>query len=111
MLTGIRCFQTWQTFFQTGSFYRARVSYSAGSATSKAAKRAVALLAQEAFALDAESSRTGTDQTEQYRIGDYQRKKATRDLSASGGLGLGTQNSISASKLLFHYKREGVFFL
>ena len=104
-------FGLWQTFFSIGSFYRAKTSYSAGSATPEVVKRAVALLAQEAFALDAKSSRTGTDQVEQWQLGDYREKKAARDLTTSGGLGLGTQNSISASKLLHRYQRTGVFFL
>lgn len=104
-------FGLWQTFFQLGSTYRARVSYTAGEAVDYAVKRAVALLAQEAFALDASASYEGTDDVESFKIGDYSQKKAARDLSASAGLGLGTQNSVSAAGLLSHYRREGVMFI
>jgi hypothetical protein len=104
-------FGLWQTFFNVGSSYRARTSYTAGETVPYTVNRAVALLAQEAFALDAEVSRSGTDDVESVRIGNYQEKKAARNLSASEGLGLGTQNSVSAAKALRRYRSEGVLFL
>ena len=104
-------FGLWTTFFNLGNVYRARTSYTAGEAVPANVKRAVALLVQEAFALDATSSRQGTDDVESYKIGDYSEKKAARDLTASQGLGLGTQNSVAAARILRHWKSEGVMFL
>lgn len=104
-------FGIWQSFVQIGNSYIALVSYTAGEATPYNVKRAVALLAQEAFGLDSASSTSGTDQVDSYRIGDYQEKKAARDLSASGGLGLGTQNSVQAARSLEKYRQTGVMFL
>ena len=104
-------FGLWSTFFKMGNVYRARVSYTAGEAVPANVKRAVALLVQEAFALDAAASRQGTDDVESYKIGDYSEKKAARDLTASQGLGLGTQNSVAAARILRHWKSEGVMFL
>ncbi|HIP95664.1 MAG TPA: hypothetical protein EYH32_00430 [Anaerolineae bacterium] len=101
-------FGLWTTFFRLGQRYRARVSYTAGEAVRTEIKRAVALLAQEIFALDAAASKSGTDAVESYRIGDYQEKKAARDLSASDGLGLGTQNSILAARIVAGFRRRGV---
>lgn len=101
-------FGLWTTFFRLGQRYRARVSYTAGEATPMEIKRAVALLAQEQFALDAAASKSGTDAVEAYRIGDYQEKKAARDLSASDGLGLGTPNSVLAARIARKYRRAGV---
>jgi hypothetical protein len=110
-LTPFGVFGIWQTFFQIGNVYRARVGYTAGGATPSAVKRAVALLTQETFALDASSSLEGVDDVEQFKIGDYSEKKASRDLTLSSGLGLGTQASISAARLLSSYKLAGLMFL
>ena len=104
-------FGLWTTFFELGNAYRAEIDYSAGEATPQNIKRAVALLAQEAFAMDASASREGTDDVESYRLGDYSETKSKRDLTTSQGLGLGTQNSILAARILRRYKSEGVLFL
>jgi len=104
-------FGLWTTFFQLGNVYRAEVDYSAGEAVPYNVKRAVALLAQEAFAMDASASREGVDDVESYRLGDYSETKGKRDLAASQGLGLGTQNSILAARTLRKYRSEGVMFL
>ncbi len=104
-------FGIWQSFFTIGHSYIALADYSAGEAVPDNVKRAVALLAQEAFALGSASSTSGTDQVDSYRIGDYQEKKAGRNLDASGGLGLGTQNSVQAARSLAKWKQSGVMFL
>jgi len=104
-------FGLWTTFFELGNAYRAVINYSAGEAVPYNIKRAVALLTQEAFAMDASVSSETVDNVESYRLGDYSETKAKRDLAASQGLGLGTQNSILAARILRHYRSEGVLFL
>jgi hypothetical protein len=104
-------FGLWQSFVRIGNDYVGRVTYVAGTAADYAVKMGVALLAQEWFALMAETSQDSADHVESWRLGDYQEKKAARDLAASGGLGLGTQLSQRAYRLLDHYRSRGVTFL
>lgn len=104
-------FGLWQSFVTIGADYAGRVTYVGGTAADYAVKMAVALLAQEIFALQAEASSEDADHIESWRLGDYQEKKAARDLDASGGLGLGSQLAVRAYRLLDHYRARGVTFL
>ena len=105
-------FGIWQSFYTMNQRYRAKVSYTAGATIPATVKRAIALLAQEAFAEDANNSSTSVDKKiSEYRLGDYTEKKAVRDLSASDGLGLGTANSIRAAQILSRYRRSGMVML
>ena len=104
-------FGTWKSFVRMGNQYTATITYIAGEAADYAVKMAVSLLCQEWFAMQAEASHESADQVESWRLGDYQEKKAARDLDASGGLGLGTQLAVRAYRLLDHYRARGVTFL
>ncbi len=104
-------FGIWQNFYTMNERYRAEVSYTAGATIPATVKRAVALLAQEAFAEDAAASYTEVDTIAEYRLADYTEKKAARDLSVSGGLGLGTPNSIRAAQILRRYRKSGMVML
>ena len=104
-------FGIWQSFYTMNQRYRAKVSYTAGATIPATVKRAIALLAQEAFAEDAANSSTSVDKISEYRLGDYTEKKAVRDLSASDGLGLGTANSIRAAQILSRYRKSGMVML
>ena len=104
-------FGLWQTFFRLSDTYRAQVTYTAGEAVPQDVKLAVALLAQEMFAMQAETSSQGADSVEQWKIGEYSEKKVARDLNASEGLGLGTQLSVRAAQILRRHKAMGVTFV
>lgn len=103
-------FGTYQHLF-TQKRYQAALTYTIGGETVPAAiKRAVALLAQEMLNLDANSAYdAGLDgDTESFKIGDYSENKATRNLDASHGLGLGSANAVMAARLAGRYKNHGV---
>ena len=100
-------FGLWQPFFQRGKTYQARCSYTGGEAVPSTIKRAAALLVQESLALDSAASFKDTDATESVQVGEYREQKAKRDLAASEGLGLGTQNSVLAARLARRYRPEG----
>jgi hypothetical protein len=104
-------FGLWTTFFQIGERYRARMTYTAGEALPDDVKLGIALLAQELLAMQSETSHKGADTATSFKIGDYSETKAARDLSASQGLGLGTQLSVRAAQILGRHRKQGVTFL
>jgi hypothetical protein len=100
-------FGLWQPFFQRGKTYQGLCSYTGGEAVPSTIKRAAALLVQESLALDSATSFKDTDAVESLQVGEYRETKAKRDLAASEGLGLGTQNSVLAARLARRYRPEG----
>jgi hypothetical protein len=103
-------FNTYRNLFRQKQ-YQGTLTYTVGGAAVPVAiKRAVALLAQEMLHLDANSAYDAglSGDTETFRIGDYSETKATRDLDASQGLGLGSANAVLAARLAGRYKAQGV---
>ena len=113
---GLGSFGTWRSILRTRDKYRARIVYVAGDGVIPAPiKRAVALLMQEAFALDAKSDAAGQalqGMTASLSVaGEYSETFARPEGSSSERLGLGTKNSLAAARLAKPYRVEGPLFL